>query len=45
VVVVPPNQTAVVRPYFDYYTGRFPFHCHTAEHGDNDMMGQMEVVA
>ncbi len=45
VVVVPPSQTAVVRPYFDYYTGRFPFHCHTAEHGDNDMMGQMEVVA
>ena len=45
VVMVPPGQTAVVRPYFDRFPGRFVYHCHTAEHGDNDMMGQMEVVA
>ncbi|MDA0159842.1 multicopper oxidase family protein [Solirubrobacter ginsenosidimutans] len=43
VVAVQPGSTVVVRPYFDYYTGVFPFHCHTAEHGDNNMMGQMEV--
>ena len=35
----------VVRPYFDYFTGVYVFHCHAAEHGDMSMMGQMEVVA
>jgi FtsP/CotA-like multicopper oxidase with cupredoxin domain len=45
VITVPPGQTAVVQPYFDRFPGRFVFHCHTAEHGDNNMMGQMEVVA
>ena len=44
-VAVYPNQTVVVRPYFDYYTGVYVFHCHAAEHGDMSMMGQMEVVA
>ncbi len=39
------NQTVVVRPYFDYYTGVYVFHCHAAEHGDMSMMGQMEVAA
>jgi FtsP/CotA-like multicopper oxidase with cupredoxin domain len=44
-VAVYPNQTVVVRPYFDYFAGRYVFHCHAAEHGDMSMMGQMEVVA
>jgi FtsP/CotA-like multicopper oxidase with cupredoxin domain len=44
-VSVLPNQTVVVRPYFDYFDGRYVFHCHAAEHGDMSMMGQMEVVA
>ena len=39
------HQTVVVRPYFDYFTGVYVFHCHAAEHGDMSMMGQMEVVA
>ena len=38
------SQTVVVRPYFDYFTGVYVFHCHAAEHGDMSMMGQMEVV-
>ena len=44
-VAVLPNQTVVVRPYFDYFPGVYVFHCHAAEHGDMSMMGQMEVVA
>jgi FtsP/CotA-like multicopper oxidase with cupredoxin domain len=44
-VAVYPQQTVVVRPDFDYYTGVYVFHCHAAEHGDISMMGQMEVVA
>ena len=44
-VAVYPNQTVVVRPYFDYFPGVYVFHCHAAEHGDMSMMGQMEVVA
>jgi FtsP/CotA-like multicopper oxidase with cupredoxin domain len=43
-VAVYPNQTVVVRPYFDYFTGVYVFHCHAAEHGDMSMMGQMEVT-
>jgi spore coat protein A, manganese oxidase len=44
-VAVLPHQTVVVRPYFDYFPGRYVFHCHAAEHGDMSMMGQMEVSA
>jgi spore coat protein A len=44
-VAVYPNETVVVRPYFDYFTGVYVFHCHAAEHGDMSMMGQMEVTA
>ena len=44
-VAVHPNQSVTVRPYFDYFGGRYVFHCHAAEHGDMSMMGQMEVVA
>ena len=47
VLVVPasPEETVTVMPYFDYFPGRYVFHCHAAEHGDMSMMGQMEVVA
>jgi FtsP/CotA-like multicopper oxidase with cupredoxin domain len=44
-VRVGPNQKVVVRPWFDYYAGRYVFHCHASEHGDMSMMGQMETVA
>jgi FtsP/CotA-like multicopper oxidase with cupredoxin domain len=43
-VAVLPNHTVVVRPYFDYFGGRYVFHCHALEHGDMSMMGQMVVV-
>ena len=43
-VPVLPGQRVVIRPDFDYFTGRYVFHCHAAEHGDMAMMGQMEVV-
>jgi spore coat protein A len=43
-VAVLPHQTVVIRPYFDFYPGRYVFHCHAAEHGDMSMMGQMEVL-
>jgi FtsP/CotA-like multicopper oxidase with cupredoxin domain len=44
-VAVYPGSTVKVRPYFDYFAGRYVFHCHASEHGDMSMMGQMEVVA
>jgi FtsP/CotA-like multicopper oxidase with cupredoxin domain len=44
-IAVYPGSTVKVRPYFDYFPGRYVFHCHASEHGDMSMMGQMEVVA
>ncbi len=44
-VRVGPYETVVIRPWFDYYSGLYVFHCHASEHGDMSMMGQMEVVA
>ena len=44
-VRVGPHEKVVVRPWFDYYAGRYVFHCHASEHGDMAMMGQMETVA
>jgi spore coat protein A, manganese oxidase len=44
-VPVPGNQTAVVRVYFTHFPGRYVFHCHALEHGDRNMMAQMEVSA
>jgi FtsP/CotA-like multicopper oxidase with cupredoxin domain len=44
-VRVGPYQKVVIRPFFDYYSGLYVFHCHASEHGDMSMMGQMEVVA
>jgi spore coat protein A len=43
-VPVLPNETVVVQPYFDGFGGRYVFHCHNSEHGDQAMMGTMEVV-
>jgi spore coat protein A len=43
-VNVRPQETVKVRPYFHAHTGRFVFHCHAAEHGDDDMFTQMEIV-
>ena len=44
-VAVYPQSTVVIRPNFDYYAGRYVFHCHASEHSDMSMMGTMEVVA
>jgi spore coat protein A, manganese oxidase len=38
-----PGGEAVVRPHFKAHAGRFVFHCHTLEHGDDDMMALMEI--
>jgi spore coat protein A len=29
---------------FEGYTGRYMWHCHILEHGDNEMMRPFEVV-
>lgn len=42
-VAVPPNETATVRVLFAGYPGRYVFHCHALEHGDRNMMAQMQV--
>jgi len=39
------NETTTVRVYFGKFTGRYVFHCHALEHGDINMMGQLEVTA
>ncbi len=44
-VPVPGNQRATIRVYFAGFTGRYVFHCHALEHGDHEMMRQMEVTA
>jgi FtsP/CotA-like multicopper oxidase with cupredoxin domain len=44
-VPVYPQQTVVIRPNFDFFAGRYVFHCHASEHSDMSMMGTMEVVA
>jgi FtsP/CotA-like multicopper oxidase with cupredoxin domain len=42
-VNVAPGATVEVMPYFEKFAGRYLFHCHTAEHGDQSMMGVMEI--
>jgi len=42
-VNVPPSGNAVIEPYFKPFAGRFVYHCHLVEHGDNNMMGLMEI--
>ena len=39
------GHTVVVQPNFDWFGGRYVFHCHASEHSDMSMIGQMEVVA
>lgn len=43
-VNVPAHGTAEVIAAFEKFPGRFVFHCHTAEHSDQSMMGLMEIV-
>lgn len=45
VVRVLAGETVTVQPHFGGYRGRYVFHCHVLEHGDQSMMGQMEVVS
>jgi spore coat protein A len=42
--IVNPNDTLTILVRFEGYTGRYVFHCHMAEHEDNDMMRPFEVV-
>jgi spore coat protein A len=44
VVNVRAGETVTVQPFFRGFPGRYVFHCHTLEHGDNSMMSLMEVV-
>ena len=45
IVRVGAGETVTVQPYFSDYPGRYVFHCHVLEHGDQSMMGQMEVTS
>lgn len=38
-------ETVEVKLKFSDHTGRYVFHCHVLEHGNDGMMGQFEVVA
>ena len=40
---VHPGQTVDVIARFEKFAGRYVFHCHTAEHSDQSMMGLMEI--
>jgi spore coat protein A len=42
---VNPRDVLTILVRFEGYTGRYVFHCHMAEHEDNDMMRPYEVVA
>jgi spore coat protein A, manganese oxidase len=43
--IVNPHEVLTILVRFEGYTGRYVFHCHMAEHEDNDMMRPFEVVA
>jgi FtsP/CotA-like multicopper oxidase with cupredoxin domain len=43
-VMVRPDETVIVQPYFKSYRGLYVFHCHNMEHQEKAMMLQMEVV-
>ncbi len=43
--IVNPNEVLILLVRFEGYTGRYVYHCHMAEHEDNDMMRPFEVVA
>lgn len=43
--IVGPQEVLTILVRFSGYTGRYVYHCHVAEHEDNDMMRPFEVVA
>lgn len=43
--IVNPRDVLTILVRFEGYTGRYVFHCHMAEHEDNDMMRPYEVIA
>jgi spore coat protein A, manganese oxidase len=43
--IVNPREVLTILVPFAGYTGRYVFHCHVAEHEDNDMMRPYEVVS
>jgi spore coat protein A, manganese oxidase len=43
--IVNPHDVLTILVRFEGFTGRYVFHCHMAEHEDNDMMRPFEVVA
>jgi spore coat protein A, manganese oxidase len=43
--IVNPHEVLTILVRFEGYTGRYVYHCHMAEHEDNDMMRPFEVVA
>jgi spore coat protein A len=43
--VVNPRDVLTILVRFEGYDGRYVFHCHMAEHEDNDMMRPFEVIA
>jgi spore coat protein A len=43
--IVNPHDVLTILVRFEGYTGRYVYHCHMAEHEDNDMMRPFEVVA
>ena len=43
--IVNPHEVLTILVRFESYTGRYVYHCHMAEHEDNDMMRPFEVVA
>jgi spore coat protein A len=40
-----PNMITRIIVRFDGYAGRYMWHCHILEHGDNEMMRPFEIVA
>lgn len=42
--IVNPRDVLTILVRFDGYRGRYVFHCHMAEHEDNDMMRPYEVI-
>ncbi len=43
--VVNPRDVLTILVPFEGFAGKFAFHCHLAEHADNEMMRPFEVVA
>ncbi len=43
--IVNPRDVLTILVRFEGYTGRYVYHCHVAEHEDNDMMRPFEVIA